>query len=265
MTSEPPYPGTQAVRRALALLKQFDDGQPERGLSDLARGAGLNKTTTFRLLSALEQEGLVSKSANGETYRLGAFAITLGARAMRSNSLYAASRVELEALAAQTGETATLEILAGSETLILDEVRGQFLVGATPEIGTRWHAHTTSTGKAILAHLDPRALQLALPRRLVPLTKKSITDRRRLLVELERIKRQGFAVAVEEVEEGFVAIGAPIFDHTGSVVAAISLGGPKARFTQDRIKKLGKLLIESSQRISERLGYRETRNEKREP
>ncbi len=255
MTSARPYPGTQAVRRALALLKALDDAQPERGLSDLSQVAGLNKTTTFRLLSALEQEGLVSKSANGESYRLGPFAFTLGARAMRSNSLYTASRAELQSLAAQTGETATLEILAGTETLILDEVRGQFLIGAAPEIGTRWHAHTTSTGKAILAHLSPDALRAALPRKLAAVTKKSITDRGRLLAEFERIRKQGYAVAVEQVEPGFVALGAPIFDHTGSVVAAISLGGPKARFTRDRIAKLAPILKTSAARISQKLGY----------
>lgn len=256
MASSRHYPGTQAVRRALALLQAFDDTQPERGLRDLARVAGLNKTTTFRLLSALEGEGLVSKSAGGETYRLGPAAITLGARAMRSNTLYAASRAELETLAAQTGETATLEILVGADTLILDEMRGQFLIGATPEIGTRWPAHTTSTGKAILAHLPPRAAQEVLPRDLEARTKKSISNRVRFFSELERIKKLGYATAVEELEEGFVAVGAPVLDHTGSVVAAISVGGPKARFTRERITKLATLVKGGAARVSERMGYR---------
>lgn len=257
MISPRHYPGTQAVRRALALLKAFDDAQPERGLTDLARVVGLNKTTTFRLLSALEGEGLVSKSAGGDTYRLGPAAITLGARAMRSNSLYAASRAELEALAAQTGETATLEILVSTDTLILDEVRGQFLIGATPEIGTRWPAHTTSTGKVILAHMPRSAVQLVLPRDLESRTKKSITGADRFLTELDRIKKVGFATAVEELEAGFVAVGAPVFDHTGGVVAAISLGGPKARFTHERISELAPLIKQSAVQISYKLGFRD--------
>lgn len=256
MVSPRHYPGTQAVRRALTLLQAFDDAQPERGLSDLARVVGLNKTTTFRLLSALEGEGLVSKSAGGETYRLGPAAITLGARALRSNTLYAASRTELETLAAQTGETATLEILVGADTLILDEVRGQFLIGATPEIGTRWPAHTTSTGKAILAFLPRSVVQELLPHDLEARTKKSISDRERFFSELERIRKLGYAAAVEELEAGFVAIGAPVLDHTGSVVAAISLGGPKARFTQERIAELGVLVKEGAARVSERIGFR---------
>lgn len=255
MVSSRQYPGTQAVRRALTLLNAFDDAQPERGLGELARVAGLNKTTTFRLLSALEGEGLVSKSAGGETYRLGPAAITLGARAMRSNSLYTVSRPELEALAAQTGETATLEILVGTDMLILDEVRGQFLIGATPEIGTRWPAHTTSTGKAILAFLPRRAVETLLPQTLESRTKKSTTDSFRFLSELERIQKLGYATAVEELEAGFVAVGAPVLDHTRSVVAAISLGGPKARFTHERITEIAPLVKQAAARISGKLGF----------
>lgn len=255
MTSARPYPGTQAVQRALGLLKTFDETQPERGLSDLARGAGLNKTTTYRLLSALEREGLIAKSANGETYRLGPAAITLGARALRSNTLYAASRAELDALAASTGETATLEILVEGDTLILAEVRGLHLVGATPEVGTRWRAYATSTGKAILAHLPPDARSAALPRKLTALTGRTITNRRRLERELEDVARQGYATAVEELETGFVAIGAPIFDHAGQVAAAISVGGPRTRLTNERILELAALLKPAAQRISQRLGF----------
>lgn len=257
MTLARPYPGTQAVQRALGLLKAFDEAQPERGLSDLARGAGLNKTTTYRLLSALEREGLVAKSANGETYRLGPAAITLGARALRSNNLYAASRAELDALAASTGETATLEILVEGDTLILAEVRGLHLVGATPEVGTRWHAYATSTGKAILAHLPPAARAAALSRKLTALTRRTITNRTALANELERIAQQGYATAVEELEPGFVAIGAPIFDHSGQVVAAVSVGGPRTRLSNERIMELAGRVKCAAGEISARLGYRE--------
>src|SRR6185503_19675793 len=94
-----PYPGTQAVLRAVALLKAFTDSQPELGLTALARTAELNKTTAFRMLTALESAGLVVKDHETDSYRLGPEAIALGGRALRSNPLYLASRPELEALA----------------------------------------------------------------------------------------------------------------------------------------------------------------------
>ena len=86
------YPGTQAVARALALLKAFSDAQPEWALSDLAQAAGLNKTTTFRLLSALEAERLLMRNPLSGGYRLGVELIAIGGTAMRSNPLRAMSR-----------------------------------------------------------------------------------------------------------------------------------------------------------------------------
>src|SRR5262245_12218403 len=106
-----PYPGTQAVRRAVALLKAFTDEQPEWGLTELARALKLNKTTAYRLLTALEKEGFVARSP-ADAYRLGPEAIALGGRALRSNDLRSVSHAELEWLAQITKETATLEVFA---------------------------------------------------------------------------------------------------------------------------------------------------------
>src|SRR5574341_1438415 len=122
MPASEPYPGTQAVLRAVALLKSFTDSRPELGLTELARAAGLNKTTVYRMLTALESAGMIVKNHETDLYRLGPEIIALAGRALRSNPLYLASRPELEALARKTGETATLEVLVGAETLTLDEV-----------------------------------------------------------------------------------------------------------------------------------------------
>src|SRR5436190_1862302 len=132
-------PGTRA--RAPRLLKAFSDARPEWRLSELARAAHLHKATAHRLLAALEREGMLARDAAGDLYRLGPEAIALGARAARANHLRAVSRAELEALAAATGETATLEVLVDGDMLILDEVLGRGLIGATASLGTRWPAH----------------------------------------------------------------------------------------------------------------------------
>jgi len=118
--AQAPYSGTQAVRRAIALLKAFSDGAPERGLADLAAAARLHKTTAFRLLSALASEGLVVRVPGSQTYRLGPEAIALGGRALRANDLRSVARPALAALAARSGETATLETLVEGDVLIVD-------------------------------------------------------------------------------------------------------------------------------------------------
>jgi DNA-binding IclR family transcriptional regulator len=256
MTTNDPYPGARAVTRAVSLLKAFTDSQPEWGLSELAQAAGLNKTTTFRLLAALESEGLIARNPQTDAYRLGPEAIVLGGRALRANGLRAVSRAELEALAQETGETATLEVLTDSDALILDEVLSRHMIGGTPSIGTRWPAHTTSTGKTILAALPDDLLNTALPRRLPTPTDKSIADRETLRAELAKVRRQGYAVASEELEPGFVAIGAPVHDHNGQVIAAISVGGPKNRMPADRIAEIATLVKAAAERISKQLGHK---------
>src|SRR5688572_1381228 len=103
------YEGTQAVVRALSILKSFDDERPSWTLAELSRRLNLNKTTVFRLLTALESEGLVRRDSVSETYALGPEMVMLGARAMRSYSLREACRPELKTLAETSRETATLE------------------------------------------------------------------------------------------------------------------------------------------------------------
>jgi IclR family transcriptional regulator, acetate operon repressor len=251
-----PYPGTQAVLRAVALLKVFDDAHPEWALNELAQKTGLNKTTAFRLLSALESEGLVARGPGGETYTLGPEIAVLGGRALRRNNLRTVTRPELEALAAATGETASLEILADDEILIIDEVLGEHLLSGTQSLGTRWPIHATSTGLALLAFMRETRRERLLQRPLLPVTSHTITDLTALRAHLEQIRAQGYAAADEMLELGLVAIGAPLYNHDGQVVAAISVFGPKLRLTSERIPVIGRLLQETAVRISAQLGYK---------
>lgn len=254
--SNEPYPGTQAILRAISLLKIFTDERPEWGLADLARAVGLNKTTVYRLLTALESEGLLIRIEGSDTYRLGPEAIVLGGRASRANSLVSASRAELEALARLTREAATLEVLVDGEILILDEVPGSYLVSAVPSIGTRWPAHATSTGKLLLAHLHPAGLEPLLRSPLARLTPLTLAEPEALRAELARIREQGYATAREELEAGYAGLSAPVYNHDGRVVAAVSLGGPAARLTPERTPEFIHLLQAAAGRISARLGFR---------
>jgi len=220
--------GTQSVTRAVALLKAFTEAQPEQRLADLARAAGLHRATAHRLLATLEHEGMVARDATSDRYRLGPAAIALGARAMRATDLRGAARHELEALETLTRETATLEVPVGRDMLIVDEVLGHTMIGATASIGTRWPMRLTSTGKAWLAATNGGSAA---------------------------VRRKGYAVARGELEPGYSAVGSAIFGADGRAVAAISVGGPSLRFTAARIPKLGAQVLAAAERISTTLGY----------
>jgi IclR family transcriptional regulator, acetate operon repressor len=251
-------PGTQAVARAVTLLKVFSDAQREWRLTDLARAAHLHKATAHRLLATLEREGMVVRNPAGELYRLGPEAIALGARAARASDLRSVAAPHLQALAAANGETATLEVPVGSDMLILDEVAGGALLGAVPEVGTRWPIHATSTGKALLALLPPARRRACLPARLSRHTDRTIVAATALERELDRVRRKGFAVAAEELERGYLAVGAAVCDHDGRPVAAISVGGPRLRFPPARVEALGHQVVVAANRVSAALGFRGT-------
>jgi DNA-binding IclR family transcriptional regulator len=240
----------------MTLLKTFDDERPSWGLSDLAREAGLNKTTAFRLLSALESEGLIARGQDGESYVLGAEVVVMGGRALRANDLRVVARPEVERLARDTGETASLEVRTGREVLVVEEMMGDYLMGGVQSIGSRWPLHATSTGLAILAFMPEIQRDGVLVAPLTAVTRHTITDPDQLCQELAQIRKRGYAVADETLEAGLVAIGAPLYNHDGDVPAAISVAGPRLRLTPSRIAEIGELVMKAAGRISTRLGYR---------
>ncbi|MGB2962385.1 MAG: IclR family transcriptional regulator [Anaerolineales bacterium] len=255
------YPGTQSVQRAISLLNAFTDTQPVWGLNDLAEAVDLNKTTAYRLLSALEIEGMVARDEYSGGYRLGPGVIILGGRAQRTNNLNIVSRTELYKLAEATGETVTLEILVECDVLIIDQVQSSHMLGSAQDLFARWPAHATSTGKVLLANLPAAQCEELLSAPLERYTKNTITDITELKEELVQIRTRGYGTAHEELELGFVAVAAPIFNHNGRVVAAISVGGPSIRFQTDRMQEIIDMVLQAAGRISQKIGFMESDND----
>ena len=247
--------GTRSVERALDVLRAVGESRAEAGLSDIAGDLGLHKTTVFRLLGALERAEFVVRDDARQSYQLGPALYRLASQARRASGLYDAARPELESLAHDVGETATLEVLVGPEVLILDEVHGRFLVGGAPEVGMRFPAHATSTGKVLLAAAaaEGHGITAALGR-LTRRAPNTITTRVALAKELEKVQRDGYAVGMEELEPGFVAIAAPVRNAQGRTVAAVSVGGPKTRLGGGRVREVTVRVRRAADRISRRLG-----------
>ncbi len=245
-----PLTGTRAVVRAVSVLKALGRSSNPYGITELGTATGLSKATVFRLLGALENEGLVARDRGSGAYRLGPEMILLGASALSTTDLREVAHHELLRLTDESGETSTLEVLTGSDVLVVDEVQGRFLFSAKPEIGRRWPIHATSTGKILLAFAEPR---LPLPR-LIRHSPRTITTRTRMERELMRVKENGYALAIEELEPGLVAMAAPIRNHLGSVAAAISINGPASRLNPKRRRELLTTLCEAATRVSRRLG-----------
>lgn len=217
-------------------------------LQELAASAGLNKTTTHRLLAALQSEGLVERHAATSAYSLGPGLMALGVQALASSDLRRRVRPILKLLARETGETATVEVPFEDSMLILDEVAGPHVVAAAGNVGTRWPLHATSTGKVYLAFDDERLSSLGdvLP----ALTPKTLVDKAAFGPQLIEIRRKGYAETVDELEDGFAAVATALRGALGDVQAALSIGGPTQRLGTARRAKLGAALRRAAERIS---------------
>lgn len=240
--------GTQAAVRAIHLLKAFSAQRPEMSLAELCARVGLTKTTTHRLLAALVSEGLVEKDGNRGRYRLGPGIMTLAANLSAGQNLIANVHAVLESLAADTGETASLEVHVNGAMLILDEVPGRHLVNAAGNIGTQWPIHATSTGKVCLAFSKngERLLQPPLQR----FTSDTVIDKQQWGRLIKQVRQQGYATTRNELEDGYAAVAAPILASDGTFRAAISIGGPVQRLDTACMKSLGLRLRNAAKGLS---------------
>ena len=248
MTPNTPPQGAQAALRAVRLLKLFSNEKPELSLAELSASSGLNKTTTHRLLKALLCEALVQKSATTGTYSLGTGLMALGVQALASSDLRRRVRPVLKELARETGETATLEVPFEDSMLIMDEVAGPHVLAATGNVGTRWPLHATSTGKIVLAFDDDRLA--ALGDSLPALGPRTQIRKSSLGVELQEVRRRGYAETVDELEDGFTAVATPLIGALGDVQGALSIGGPTRRMDTERRAQFGTALKRAVGRVS---------------
>ena len=148
-------------------------------------------------------------------------------------------RPVLENLAAKTSESVNLAVPGNNELKLIDQVDGQYLLGATNWVGRHVPYHASALGKVLLAFGAAQIPSGALQGK----TSRTITSRAQLSKELEKVRKSGFAIIDNELEDGLVAVAAPVFGPTGLVVAAISISGPDARISKDDLNKFGELII----------------------
>jgi len=248
MNKPRPPQGAQAALRAVRLLKLFSIERADMSLAELSFASGLNKTTTHRLLRALQSESLIERNPATSRYSLGAGLMALGVQALASSDLRRRVRPMLKYLARETGETATLEVPVEDSMLVLDEVAGRHMIAASGNVGTIWPFHATSTGKAYMA-FDEDGLD-RLRDNLRPLTGKTLLTRESFEPLLPDIRKKGYAVSVDELEEGFTAVATVVRGPLGEVQGALAIGGPTQRLSPARHIQLGASLCHAAARLS---------------
>ncbi|HEU5383226.1 MAG TPA: IclR family transcriptional regulator [Ktedonobacteraceae bacterium] len=246
----------QIVHRIACVLRAFDNqGQSPLGITDLAKATGLPKSTTHRLVTALVNEGLLIQDEDSHKYALSLRITALGANILSSHVVRKAARPILMELRDATRESVHLAVLEGMEAVIIDTEDSYFFVRAVNIPGQHLPAHAVSTGKVLLAYQwEPRLREVLAHTPLTRYTEQTITDPRRLLEELSRVRAQGYAISSGEMEEGIEAVAAPIYDHLNTVVASVSIGGPGER-CQPRRAELITAVTRAGQQISQAMRY----------
>jgi IclR family acetate operon transcriptional repressor len=253
-TGRPSSRDVEATVRAIAVLDALADGG-EAGTTDLARRTGISASTVSRQLGTLARLGLVEYLPPTGRYRLGIRVLRLAHAVLGRLDLRDAARPHLEALVHEVGEAGTLSIPGDRDAITVDFVPSDRYLQGVTRLGRPSIGHASSAGKVMLAFGN-----VPLPRgRLASYAPRTITDPGDLAREVERVRAQGWAEAVDEREAGLGAIAAPVWGAAGELAAIVALQGPTSRFDHDAMGAALPLLLECAKKVSAALGWQQPR------
>ncbi|WP_443197973.1 IclR family transcriptional regulator [Pseudarthrobacter sp. CCNWLW247] len=248
---------TDMVGKALGLLVLLGDEPRGASAAEISRRADLPFSTTYRLLGSLTRDGFVDYEADGRRYHLGLRIFQLGQRVSNHHGFAGTAMPVLRRVTAQTGEATILSVRDGHHHLTVNKVDGPQMFRVTSDPGHLGSLHTTAVGKALVAFAEDAERERLLEELdLEPLTERSITDRDVFRAEIDKVRRQGFAVMDEENETGMRAVAVPLFNSQGHAFASLATAVPVFRLSLEALIAHVPLLQEAAAELSARLPQR---------
>ncbi len=247
----------KSLVKALDLLKLFTPVKDEWSVSEMVDTLGYHKSSVQRLVTTLQQEGFLERAhPTLSRFRLGPMVLRLGNVMSQGTDLQRVARPHLERLVDQTQETSHLCVVDRSQCYYLDKIDSKQAIRLSTYIGQRLHLHCSAVGKTLLSGMSVEEVDRIISERGLPrFTDNTITDRDRLLEQLDRIRETGFSFDNEEYEPGLRCVAAPVRNSSGAVVAAVSISGPIQRLRQAVLARHRIHVQEAARAISEKLGY----------
>jgi DNA-binding IclR family transcriptional regulator len=244
-----------AVERVFDMLELLVSSGKPRNITEISRQLKIPKSSVFGILHTLRERGYIEKQED-ERYGLTLKLFGLGASMVAALDIRQQVAPGLRDLAAQTNITAHLAVLATDEAVYIDKAEAPGAIRLTTYVGCRAPLHSTGMGKALLAWLPESDVDhIIASRGLTAFTPRTISSPAALKAELVQVRATGYAVSMEENEPGVCGIGAPIFDHTGQVAAAVNLGGTVLQIKKKDVTFLGECVARAAAEMSQRLGY----------
>jgi len=245
----------QTVDRALQLLLLFEEVDQEYRVGEMAAILGVDKSSASRLAATLANRGFLERAPGSEAFRIGPELGRLGVLNMgSSHNLVDLARRQMEYLAEETAETVNLARLEDRKVVNIAQVEGAHLVGVGDWTGWKTEPHATANGKVLLAFTENQLEDLSLQSPLEEFTRQTITNVEDLRSELERVRSEGWASTLGELEEGFNGVAVPVFDALGCCRASLSVSGPVYRMPPARLPEVAVLCNRAAEEISASLG-----------
>lgn len=242
-----------SLRNSLRLLNLFSIDEPELNLSEISERLGVAVSTAFRLANTLIKEGLIIRDHNTKYYRPAASILAMGNTILSKIDLCQISRPILEKLAVECGESAHIAVIRDFQAMYLLKIDHIYPVHLLSHTGKSNPAHCTSTGQLLLAYQPDTVIQQFIEKGLKRYTSNTCTDPAVFIQLLTKIRKQGYAVSIEELHKGVSSIAAPVRNKRGKVIAAISIAGPISRINPNSIPKLTKLVQRAADEVSKAL------------
>ena len=226
----------QSLERGLSVIRALSAPEPQT-LSDVARATGLTRAASRRFLLTLQQLGYVH--LNGTRFALTPQVLELGYAYLSSLTLPEVAQPHLERLVEDIHESSSVSVLDGADVVYVARVPTRRIMHVSISVGTRFPAYATSMGRVLLAGLEPARLDEVLAATdLRALTPETIHEEAPLRTELDRVRRQGWALVDQELEAGLRSVAAPIRGREGEVVAAINVSAHATRTGLDDVKRV---------------------------
>jgi len=243
----------QSLVRGLAVIQAFGQERQSMTLTEVATATNMTRAAARRFLLTLEDLGFVA--SDGKHFSLTPHILRLGYAYLSSMCWWHIAQPFMEEVAKAVQESCSAAALDGDEIVYVARVPASRIMSVNLSIGTRLPAYCTSLGRVLLAHQPAHWLKQYLARTtLEKRAPQTITDKRKLSAEIDKVRAQGFCVIDEELEAGVRSIAVPVFDHAGGCIAAINVGGAAARSSvQTLLDDVLPILQDASRRTTQAL------------
>lgn len=248
----------KSVEKAIDILSCFTIENPALTVSEISAMTGFTQSTVSRILATLEKKMCMDRDPDSGKYRLGGIKFhQWKAILSRETSIADLARPVMEKLRDESGEEVTLYVPGEGNRICAEAVKSHYGVAKVTEVGKILPLHCGASGKVLLAYLPERTRKLLYKKPLEKFTPRTITDPAELEADLEKIRRDGYSVSLEEREAGTYSVVAPVMGKRGGIKASLSISGPLFRFLEDKREETIRNVLGAAREISMMLGNTE--------